>query len=173
MLTLQTQRLILYSLSREQLELALNDVEGLAAELKIQISTDVFSEESRQAMMIKISRMDHADLQLHPWYSYFLLVRAEDRMALGVCGFKGAPSLFGSVELGYALQETYRNHGYMTEAVRALVGWAFTYESCRQVTAETLSENFASQHVLAKSGLVLERSSGNMLYWKVDKNHAA
>ncbi len=100
MVMIETERLILYALTREQLETALNSVNRLAAELKIQAAPNVFSEESRQAMMIKISRMDHAERRLHPWYTYFLLVRAADRTAVGVCGFKGAPTLFGSVELG-------------------------------------------------------------------------
>lgn len=170
MVILETRRLILYALTREKLELALNDVEQLAAELEIEATPDVFSEESRQAMMIKISRMDHAEQCLHSWYTYFLLVRAEDRVAVGVCGFKGAPSLFGSVELGYATHEGFRSLGYMTEAVRALVKWAFEHPNCRHVTAETLPDNLASQRVLIKAGLTLERSTEHMLYWKVDRD---
>jgi len=169
MVMIETERLKLYALTREQLETALNDVNQLVAEMKIQAPPDIFSEESRQAMMIKISRMDHAERRLHPWYTYFLLVRASDRAAVGVCGFKGAPSLFGSVELGYAMHEDYRNFGYMTEAVRALVDWAFEQENCSRVTAETLPDNFASQRVLQKAGLSLDRSADTMLYWKVDR----
>lgn len=170
MVTLQTDRLVLYALTRDQLEMALTDVNRLAEDLKIQVPAEVFSDESRQAMMIKISRMDHADKRLHPWYTYFLVVKAEDRQAMGVCGFKGAPTLFGSVELGYAMAETHRNHGYMTETVRALVAWAFEHDTCRRVTAETLRDNFASQRVLQKAGLALDRSADNMLYWKIDRD---
>ncbi len=172
MVIVKTERLILFALTREQLELALYDIDRLNAELSIQAEPGVFSEESRQAMMIKISRMDHAERRLHPWYTYFLLVRAADRASVGVCGFKGAPTLFGSVELGYAMQENFRNHGYMTEAVRALVDWAFEHDNCSRVTAETLPDNFASQRVLQKAGLTLERSGDSMYYWKIDKNEA-
>lgn len=168
MLTLETGRMILFALTRDQLELALNDVDRLSAELEVAATPDVFSEESRQAMMIKISRMDHAEPSLHPWYTYFLLVRAEDRAAVGVCGFKGPPTLFGSVELGYAMHEDFRNNGFMTEAVQALVEWAFQQPNCQRVTAETLPGNFASQRVLQKAGLTLDRSADNMFYWKVD-----
>jgi RimJ/RimL family protein N-acetyltransferase len=169
MVTVKTERLILFALTREHLEMALNNVDQLAEDLDIQISPGVFSDESRQAMMIKISRMDHAERRLHPWYTYFLLVRSADRVAVGVCGFKGGPTLFGSVELGYAMHEDFRNHGYMTETVRALVDWAFQHDNCRRVTAETLPDNYASQRVLQKAGLTLERSGESMLYWKVDR----
>lgn len=169
LLTLSTSRMLLFALSRDQLDLALNDVPRLARDLNIAILPDVFSDESRSAMLIKISRMDHVDRRMHTWFTYFLLVDAQARRAVGVCGFKGAPTLFGAVELGYATQEAARNHGYMTEAVQALIQWAFTHEDCRAVTAETLRENFASQRVLQKSGLALERADTSMLYWKIDR----
>ncbi len=120
-------------------------------------------------MLIKMTRMDFVDLRLHPWYTYFLLLQESDRQALGVCGFKGAPTQFGSVELGYAIHEDYRNRGYMTEAVKALVDWAFTHESCDRVTAETLRENIASQRVLQKAGLIYDRGHEHMIYWKIDR----
>lgn len=171
MLVLETERLELIALAREHLELALNNISQLTADLKIQASEEVFSDESRQAMMIKISRMDHVERWLHSWYTYFLLVQRVDRQAVGVCGFKGQPTLYGSVELGYAMHEGFRNHGYMTEAVRALVQWAFTHDNCTCVTAETLRDNFASQKVLTKAGLTLHRAAEKMLYWKIEKNH--
>jgi RimJ/RimL family protein N-acetyltransferase len=166
---LQTKRLVLYSLSREQLDMALNHLDQLAEVLQIHISPDVFSEESRQAMMIKISRMDHVDRRLHPWYTYFLMVQADTQEAIGVCGFKGTPSLYGWVELGYAIQEAFRNQGFMTETVQALIEWAFRFDSCLRVTAETLANNYASQHVLQKAGLTIERKTDSMIYWKIDK----
>jgi [ribosomal protein S5]-alanine N-acetyltransferase len=173
MLTLQTERLLLFGLSRGQLEQALNNLDQLCAQLGIQAEPGVFSADSRQAMLIKMARMDHVDHRLHPWYTYFLLVRTADRQALGVCGFKGVPTPLGSVEIGYAMHEDYRNHGYMTEAVQALVAWAFKQEGCKRVSAETLRDNLASQRVLQKAGLTLDYTAEKMLYWKIDKPKGA
>ena len=169
MLVLHTDRMELHALTRDQLNLALEDVDRLAQELDAVVLPEVFSTESRQAMMIKITRMDHVERRAHPWYTYFLLLRAEDRRAMGVCGFKGAPTHFGSVELGYAIHEDFRNLGMMTEAVRALVDWAFTQERCTRVTAETLRENIASQRVLQKAGLTLDHAHETMIYWKIER----
>lgn len=169
LLTLQSERLLLFGLGRNQLDLALHDLNKLCAQLGILADPEVFSTESRQAMMIKMARMDHIDLRLHPWYTYFLLVRKEDRQAVGVCGFKGAPTPLGSVEVGYAMHADFRNRGYMTEAVRALVTWAFRQEACQRVVAETLHDNIASQRVLQKAGLVYDQAVENMLYWKIEK----
>lgn len=166
---LQTERLEITALSHEQLSLALYQPHRLAGQLGIKIDTDVFSEESRQAMMVKMARMTYVETSLHHWYTYFLIVLSEERRAVGVCGFKGAPTQAGAVEVGYAMHPGYRNHGYMTEAVRALVQWAFQQEGCQTVTAETLRDNYASQRVLQKAGLVLDRGGEIMLYWRIDK----
>lgn len=172
MIELETERLIMFGLSRKQLLTAANEPERLADELAIQISPQVFSDESRQAMAIKISRMEYVEERLHPWYTYFLLVQRSDRQAVGVCGFKGAPSLMGSVEVGYAMHEDYRNLGYMTEGVRALVAWAFQQPDCSRVVAETLRTNLASQKVLQKAGLQMFRAAEKMLYWQIEKEIA-
>jgi [ribosomal protein S5]-alanine N-acetyltransferase len=166
---LETERMLLFALSREQLQLCLLDPAQLGKDLDIHLAPEVFSDESRQAIGIKTTRMLLVDAGLHPWYTYFLMVRRTDRHAMGVCGFKGAPTPLGSVELGYAINEDYRNQGYMTEAVRALVTWAFTHEECKRVIAETLRENFASQRVLQKAGLRFDRGLENMLYWTQEK----
>ena len=166
---LETERMFLLALSRDQLQLCLVDPHQLSKDLGIVVTPEVFSDESRQAIGIKTTRMLLVDSILHPWYTYFLLVRKADLRAMGVCGFKGGPSPFGSVELGYAINEDYRNQGYMTEAVRELVRWAFDHDECQRVVAETLRDNFASQRVLQKAGLVFDRGLENMLYWKQDK----
>ncbi len=173
MVTLRTQRLYLIALSRDQIDKALHDVDALARDLNITITPGTFSEESRQAMTIKITRMDYVDPSLHEWFTYFLLVHTAERVAVGVCGFKGMPNAIGSVELGYASHPNHRNRGYMTEAVRALIEWAFTHENCVVVTAETLRENIASQRVLQKAGMTFDRAVDHMLYWKIPKpeNH--
>lgn len=166
---LETERMTLIALNREQLHLCLTDPERLAKELGIQFSPDALSEESRQAIGIKTTRMLLVDSVLHPWYTYFLLIRRSDQWVMGVSGFKGAPTPLGSVELGYAIHEDYRNQGYMSEAVRALVQWAFEHEECHRIIAETLRDNLASQRVLQKAGLMFDRGLENMLYWTLEK----
>ena len=166
---LETERMTLIALNREQLELCLTDPERLTKELGIQVTPDALSEESRQAIGIKTMRMLLVDSVLHPWYTYFLIIRRSDQQVMGVCGFKGAPTPLGSVELGYAIHEDYRNQGYMSEAVRALVKWAFEHEACHRIIAETLRDNLASQRVLQKAGLTFDRGLENMLYWTIEK----
>ena len=56
---------------------------------------------------------------------YFADRRAEPCLLVGNGGFKGAPSLNGTVEIGYSILPAQQRNGLASEAVDALVEWAF------------------------------------------------
>ena len=59
-----------------------------------------------------------------PWWSW-LVYEWETARAVGVVAFGGPPDDAGAVLIGYAMYAQFEGHGYATEAVRAMVGWAF------------------------------------------------
>lgn len=63
-------------------------------------------------------------------------------------------------EIGYGVDEEYRNQGYCTEAVKTLTGWALSQEGVQCVEAETESSNTASIRVLEKAGFVRSGEMG-------------
>jgi len=72
--------------------------------------------------------------------------------AVGVGGFHGPPNADGVVEIGYAMQPSFREQGLATEAVEGLVNWAFSHDQVRKVCARTLPHLTASIRVLEKTG---------------------
>lgn len=72
--------------------------------------------------------------------------------AVGVGGFHGPPDADGVVEIGYAMQPSFREQGLATEAVEGLVGWAFSHDEVSKVCARTLPHLTASIRVLEKTG---------------------
>lgn len=62
---------------------------------------------------------------------------------LGDLCFKG-PVKDHAVEIGYGISPEYGGNGYMTEAVQAMMQWAFRQKNVIFVEAETDSENKAS-----------------------------
>lgn len=72
-------------------------------------------------------------------------------VCIGDVGFKGPPQN-GAVEIGYGIDEAYRNQGYTTEAVERLMRWAFAQKDVYFIEAETEPNNAASQRVLQKLG---------------------
>lgn len=86
------------------------------------------------------------------WHLWYCLLR-EPRVLLGSAGFKGIPA-DGLVEIGYSMLEEHQRNGYCTEAVRALIGWAFQHPEVNKVIAHTLPGLVPSIRVMEKCGLI-------------------
>jgi len=70
---------------------------------------------------------------------------------IGGIGFKGKPNQVGSVEVGYGINPNYQRQGYATEALRAMVRWAFTQDGVECIEAQTEEWNEISKKVLRKN----------------------
>jgi ribosomal-protein-alanine N-acetyltransferase len=56
------------------------------------------------------------------------------------------------VHLGYMMLPEYHGKGYMTEAVKKVVEFAFTHDDCVRITTGCHKENEASRKVIEKTG---------------------
>ena len=85
------------------------------------------------------------------------LVRREDDMLIGAItldNIRRGPAQAGT--LGYWTGEAYTRHGYMREAIHAVVHHAFTRLDLSRIEAACLPENKASRGLLEKSGFKYE-----------------
>lgn len=87
--------------------------------------------------------------------NWVLGIELHDGTLLGVINLKLTPR-HRSGHLGYWLGAPYRGHGYMTEAVRALVRYSFEVANLHRVETACFAVNQASASVLAGAGLALE-----------------
>jgi RimJ/RimL family protein N-acetyltransferase len=71
------------------------------------------------------------------------------------------------LELGYVLARRYWGRGYMTEAIAALVDWAFTEPSVFRVGAVCDTDNRRSARLLERAGFERE---GILRSWAVHPN---
>ena len=94
-----------------------------------------------------------ADPQNRIWYAPWKMAAKSDGVYLGDLGFKG-PAQNHAVEIGYGILPEYEGQGYTTEAVQAMIQWAFGQEDVIFVEAESAPDNGASQHILEKCGFV-------------------
>jgi RimJ/RimL family protein N-acetyltransferase len=123
---------------------------------------------------MKLSKMSTAKENDHLWLTYWLVVvdsLADDGLfGAGLLGFKGCPDRNGEVEIGYGIDPDYQNKGYTTEAVRAMIAWAFQDPQCKSVIApNTQRTNLASNRVLAKVGMRIYRETADALFWRIDR----
>jgi RimJ/RimL family protein N-acetyltransferase len=85
------------------------------------------------------------------WPGYLFVDRGKGAL-IGNGGYSGEPNSAGEVEVGYEVAHAYRNLGYASEAVRALVDHALKVPEVTAVIAHTLAEENASVRVLRKAG---------------------
>lgn len=92
------------------------------------------------------------------WYAIWM-IELKDGTHIGEMCFKGIDS-DGIVEIGYGIMEQYQEHGYATEAVKAISNWAFQEPKISSIEAEIDSKNIASKKVLEKCGFVFTGKNG-------------
>lgn len=69
-------------------------------------------------------------------------------------------------EIGWVISKDYRNNGFVTEAGKALIGYAFEVLSAKKVIAHCDIRNRASEKVMKKLGMTLKDNSGTRFYEK-------
>jgi RimJ/RimL family protein N-acetyltransferase len=150
---LSSPRLRLVALTPELAELQLSDRTGFFQALGVE------PEPSWPPELVDDDavRWTRNELSAHPhdagWYSWVYISPVMHRL-LGLGGFRGAPDAQGRVEIGYSMLTSYREQGLATEAVNALMEWAYQDERVEQVIAHTRDDRDASHRVLEKAGFV-------------------
>ena len=165
---ISTERLKLIPLTQAQLELGLAELPKLEDELGMVIARDFVTDRVQRAIRMKVEKMREAEPSTHAWFTYWLIVIKVEKVGAGMLGFKGYPNEKGSTEIGYGIDPAYQNKGYMTEAVQALIDWAFLHPFCREITA-TEVYNPASRRLLEKLGATLTENNEKFTSWKIQK----
>lgn len=105
------------------------------------------------------------------WPGYLFVDRSIGAL-IGNGGYAGEPNEAGEVEVGYEVAPGYRNLGYASEAVRALVDNALKVAAVTAVIAHTLAEENASVRVLRKVGFqwdgeMVAEDAGAIWRWRM------
>ena len=111
------------------------------------------------------------------WPGYLFVDRGIGAL-IGNGGYFGEPNGSGEVEVGYEVAPAYRNLGYASEAVRALVDNALKVSEVTAVIAHTLAVENASVRVLRKVGFqwdgeLVSEDAGAIWRWRTirDENY--
>ncbi len=133
---IETERLVLYPATREQMEA-------------------MIVAERDDDLRAAYAQMLEGCLQcptLWDWYAMWM-IELQDGTHVGDLCFKGLGA-DGVVEIGYGILEEYQGRGYATEAVEAAISWALRDPRVTSVEAEAEESNLASRRVLEKCGFV-------------------
>ena len=85
-------------------------------------------------------------------FAYTIILKEDDKLI----GMFGLHPINLKIEVGYALACPYWGRGYMTEALRAVIAWAFVQPDIFRVQAICDVDNLASARVMEKAGMTRE-----------------
>jgi [ribosomal protein S5]-alanine N-acetyltransferase len=147
-LYIQTQRLELLPCSLEVAQAAIAKNAPLVEKyLAAFVPEDWYNAEVQSFLpkYIEMLQADSSQLGCGVW----LMIRTDDSTLIGDLGF-GGKSEGQELELGYEVLKAYRNQGYATEAVQALIDFAFTQLEAKKIIAHTPEDNVASIQIMEK-----------------------
>jgi ribosomal-protein-alanine N-acetyltransferase len=146
---------------------AVGERSRLASLLAAQVPDD-WPAEDLQVVLPFYAQQLELDPLLLGW-GIWVAVDLERRVLVGDAGFKGPPDANGAVEVGYSVLPAFRDRGYATEAVRALLDWALAQSGVRRVVAECASRNLPSARVLTKLGMRRAAVEGDTVLWELEE----
>lgn len=85
-----------------------------------------------------------------------LVLKEEDKM-IGTCGYAAIDTSKSTCEVGYVLSPEYQGHGYMTEAVNAILYLSFEKLGFESAHLRIIKENIASIKLAERTGFHFER----------------
>lgn len=97
-------------------------------------------------------------------YAFLLMEDGPDRLLGGITLSNVRRGVTQSASLGYWLGKPYVGRGYMTEAVGAVLGYAFTSLRLHRVEAACMPDNAASVGVLERNHFEREGYARHYLY---------
>ena len=161
--SIETERLVLFPYTAENLSLFNTDLPGFEEEFGV-----VYRDEELDPLLTDFLKELEREIAEDPenclFFTEFLIVLKENDHIIGSVDFKYPPRE-GVTEVGYGMNPAFTGHGYMTEALSAFL--LFGKElGVKTVRADTTPDNIKSQNVLKRCGFRFLREAGN-LWWEI------
>lgn len=102
--------------------------------------------------------------------TFWIVIDFQKKSIVADICFKGEPNNFGEVEIGYGTYPEAQGNGYMSEAVKGIILWAFEQNNVKSIIADTDPENIASKKVLEKNNFIITSKTDKNISWKLEKN---
>jgi len=169
---LETTRLKLVPLRHEHMLLYKNNPQVLAQSLNIRYlerqndpSTATDLEEAIDFWITQTK--NHSEN--FQWFTTWEIIVKEENVAVGGIGFAGLPDADGKSMIGYGLDMRYYRRGIATEALQAMINWAFRNTDLKTIIADTPLEHLASQRVLIKNNFVESSRDEALVHWSLNR----
>lgn len=106
-------------------------------------------------------------------FESWMIIKNDTLEVIGDAGFKGYNDAGGNIDIGYGIIKEERRKGYAAEAVQALIGWAFSNDIVKEITAQCLVSNISSVNLLKKFNFLETKQENDMVYWSLQADNDA
>jgi [ribosomal protein S5]-alanine N-acetyltransferase len=165
---LETPRLRLVPLTHAQLLLYKNAPVQLARELQVtyleRLNDPSVANDLAEALEFWLQKT-YENQARYTWFTNWEIILKDEAVAIGGIGFAGFPDEGGKAMVGYGLDLRFHNRGYATEALGAMLEWAWTEPMLQTITAETPAGHVASQRVLIKNAFLIADAGTDLIRW--------
>ena len=90
-------------------------------------------------------------------YGDWAIELKNEKKMIGTCGYANINSSLRTCEIGYVLSPFYRNKGYMTEALNAILHLTFEILELDSATLRIINENVNSKKLAERVGFELDK----------------
>lgn len=161
---IETERLVLFPYTRDNLALFNRDLPGFEAAFGVAYRGEEL-DYLLKGFLKKLEKEIAEDEEHYLFFTEFLIVLKENSRVVGSIDYKYVPR-DGVTEVGYGMNPAYEGHGYMTEALTAFLRFGRS-QGIKTVLADTKPDNVKSQNVLKRCGFRFLRREEN-LWWEAD-----
>lgn len=148
--TMETRRLVLRQLATEDAAALLNYCAD--PEVNRYLTLDPFQTQAEAVAMIELLKNLFANKQGIRW----AITGKDSGKFLGTCGFHNYKPEHRRIEMGYELDRPFWRQGFMSEALPAILEYAFAQMNSNRVEAFVNAGNVKSTGILEKMGFKLD-----------------
>jgi [ribosomal protein S5]-alanine N-acetyltransferase len=164
---IKTNRLKIIPLTYIQLLSYLKNDNSLEAELGVGPSFKIISSELKEAFEQTILPNVANAKNNYLYHTLWSLIDKNENKIVGDFCIVGEPDAIGQIEIGYGTYDTFKNKGYMTEAVEGFIAWAKSQPELNTIVADTEKENIASYKILEKNNFIKIAETETLFKWKL------
>ncbi len=103
---------------------------------------------------------------LRDLFAYFQIVRRNGSYVIGDCGFESPLDARGAVEIRWQLVQRLHGRGLESEALEALIGFAFTRDEVVCVRASARTGDFGRRRLLERVGMMAVGEDAERSYFE-------
>jgi len=164
---LETPRLYIKPLTYEELRLYVDSEKDFADKSGYKPSASGIDGVTKEAIINALLPNLEKSKDNFEFFTMWIIIEKETLSIIGGLCFHGLPDDCGEVEIGYGMDITCRNKGYITEAIKRLIEWTGKSQKVKTIKAETENENVSSSKVLEKNGFKLCEKKNNTSLWRL------